>query len=383
LKSPHLTELSFKPPLGGSLQTRTDNTAADRLFSRFALRRVTNSRRQRGLKDMKPENRVLVLTKEEIESVLTIEDTIEVVEEGFKAFNSGRAVVPFPVALQVPDHNGDIHIKPGYIKGYDTYTVKIASGFYDNPKLNLPTSHGMLLLFDSKTGFPLCFEVDRCYLTDLRTAAAGAVAARALSKKSVSKVAVIGTGTQARLQIEALSKVRKFDELRVWGRNPERVKQYVADMKKILNAKIVAARTAEEAVVGSEIVVTATMTSSPLVKAAWIGKGTHITAMGSDSPEKQELETAVLAKADKIVVDSLKQCAGLGEVHHALSDGTIAEKDIHAELGEVLLGKKKGRESDDEITICDLTGIAVQDVVTSQLVYERALKKKIGTYVSV
>jgi len=332
---------------------------------------------------MKPGNRVLVLTKEEIESVLTIEDTIEVVEEGFKAFNSGRAIVPFPVALQVPDHNGDIHIKPGYIKGYDTYTVKIASGFYDNPKLNLPTSHGMLLLFDSKTGFPLCFEVDRCYLTDLRTAAAGAVAARALAKKSVNQVAVIGTGTQARLQIEALSKVRKFDELRVWGRNPERVKQYVADMKKILKAKIVAARTAEEAVVGSEIVVTATMTSSPLVKAAWIGKGTHITAMGSDSPEKQELETAVLAKADKIVVDSLKQCAALGEVHHALSDGTIAEKDIHAELGEVLLGKKKGRESDDEITICDLTGIAVQDVVTSQLVYERALKKKIGTYVSV
>ncbi len=151
---------------------------------------------------MKPENRVLVLTKE----------AIEVVEEGFKAFNSGRAVVPFPVALQIPDHNGDVHIKPGYIKGYDTYTVKIASGFYDNPKLNLPTSHGMLLLFDSKTGFPLCFEVDRCYLTDLRTAAAGAVAARALSKKSVSQVAVVGTGTQARLQIEALSKVRKFDE---------------------------------------------------------------------------------------------------------------------------------------------------------------------------
>jgi ornithine cyclodeaminase/alanine dehydrogenase-like protein (mu-crystallin family) len=105
--------------------------------------------------------------------------------------------------------------------------------------------------------------------------------------------------------------------------------------------------------------------------------------MGSDSPEKQELETALLGKADKIVVDSLRQCAQLGEVHHALEDGTITEKDVHAELGEVLLGKKTGRESDDEITICDLTGIAVQDVVTSQLVYERALKKKIGSYVSV
>lgn len=325
----------------------------------------------------------MVLTKEEIETVLTIEDTIEAVEDGFKAYNSGKAVVPFPVALQVPDHNGDIHIKPGYIKGYDTYTIKIASGFYDNPKLNLPTSHGMLLLFDSRTGFPVCFEVDRCFLTDMRTAAAGAVAARALAKKKVSKVAVIGTGTQARMQIEALSKVHKFDELRVWGRSPEHVSKYVADMKKILKARIVPARTAEEAVVGSEIVVTATMTSTPIIKASWIAKGTHITAMGSDSPEKQELETAVLGKADKIVVDSLKQCASLGEVHHALEDGTIKETDVYAELGEVLLGKKRGRESDEEITVCDLTGIAVQDVVTSQLVYDRALKKKIGSRVRV
>ena len=325
----------------------------------------------------------MVLTKEEIESVLTIKDAIDAVEDGFKAYNSGRAVIPFPVALQVPDHNGDIHIKPGYIKGYGTYTIKIASGFYDNPKLGLATSHGMLLLFDSKTGFPLCFEVDRCFLTDLRTAAAGAVAARALAKKSVGRVAVIGTGTQARLQIEALSKVRKFNELRVWGRSPENVKKYVADMRKVLKAKVVPAKTAEEAVVGSEIVVTTTMSSTPLVKAAWIGSGTHITAMGSDSPEKQELDTALLGKADKIVVDSLKQCAQLGEVHHALKDGTITEKDVHAELGEILLGRKTGRESDDEITICDLTGIAVQDVVTSQLVYERALKKKIGSYVSV
>lgn len=330
---------------------------------------------------------VLVLTKEEIESVLTIPDAIDAVEDGFKAYNSGRTVMPFPVALQVPDHNGDIHIKPGYIKGYDTYTIKIASGFNDNPKLGLATSHGMLLLFDSKTGFPLCFEVDRCYLTNIRTAAAGAVAARALSKKSLSQVAIIGTGTQARLQIEALSKVRKFDELRVWepvqSNRAESVKRYIADMKNILDAKIMAAKTAEEAVVGSDLVVTATMSSVPLVKAAWVGPGTHITAMGSDSPEKQELETALLGKADKIVVDSLKQCARLGEVHHAVEDGTITEEDVHAELGEVLLGKKAGRESDDEITICDLTGIAVQDVVTSQLVYERAIKKKIGSYVGV
>jgi len=325
----------------------------------------------------------LVLSKEEIESVITIDDAIEAVEEGFKAYNSGKAVIPFPVALQVPDHSGDVHIKPGYIKGYDTYTVKIASGFYDNPKVGLPASHGMLLLFDARTGYPLCIEVDRCYLTDLRTAAAGAVAARALAKKDISRVAVIGTGTQARMQITALSRVRDFDELVVWGRNPERVKEYIAAMKDSIDARIVPASTAEEAVSGSDIVVTATMATSPVVKASWLSEGVHITAMGSDSPEKQELESAVLGIADKIVVDSLKQCVNLGEVHHAIGDGTITEEDVHAELGEVLLGSKSGRESDREITVCDLTGIAVQDVVTSQIVYERALKKKIGSSIRV
>jgi len=331
------------------------------------------------------ENRsdVLVLNKEEIESVITIDEAIEAVEDGFKAYNSGKAVIPFPVALQVPDHSGDIHIKPGYVKGYETYTIKVASGFYENPKIGLPVSHGMLILFDSRTGYPVCLEVDQCYLTDLRTAAAGAVAARALAKKSIGRACVIGTGTQARFQIKALSRVRKFDELAVWGRNPERIEKYVADMEGAIDAKIVPASSAEEAVTDSDIVVTATMTSTPIVKASWLKKGVHITAMGSDSPEKQELESAVLKAADKIVVDSLKQCVNLGELHHAIEDGAVSEEDVHAELGEILLGVKSARETDDEITVCDLTGTAVQDVVTSQIVYERALKKKIGTTIRV
>jgi ornithine cyclodeaminase/alanine dehydrogenase-like protein (mu-crystallin family) len=241
----------------------------------------------------------------------------------------------------------------------------------------------MLLLFDSRTGYPVCIEVDQCYLTDLRTAAAGAVAARALAKKSVGRVAVIGTGTQARFQIRALSRVREFDELRVWGRSPEKVEAYIADMRDQVDAEVVAAASAEDAVRGSDIVVTTTMTSVPIVKASWLDEGVHITAMGSDSPEKHELESAVLKRADKVVVDSLKQCLNLGEVHHAVEDGTITEQDVHAELGEVLLGRKAGRESDSEITVADLTGTAVQDVVTSHMVYERALKKGMGTTVRV
>ncbi|MGD9963125.1 MAG: ornithine cyclodeaminase family protein, partial [Thermoplasmata archaeon] len=289
---------------------------------------------------MVDKSKVLVLTKEDIESVVTIDDAIAAVEEGFKAFNSDKAIVPFPVALNVPDGHGDIHIKPGYMKGSSSYTVKIASGFYDNPERGLPVSHGMLLLFDSSTGRPICFEVDRCFLTDLRTAAAGAVAAKVLAKERISTVAVIGTGTQARLQAIALSRVREFRELRVWGRDRKKAEAYASEMSGKLGAKIVVSGTAEDAVRGSDVVITATMSASPVVKVEWISGGTHITAMGSDEPGKQELDTRILARADKVVVDSLKQCARLGEVHHALEDGGMKEEDVHAELGEVLLGNK-------------------------------------------
>jgi ectoine utilization protein EutC len=332
---------------------------------------------------MSEKSEVLVLSKEDIESLVTIEDAIAAVEEGFKAFNSDRAVVPFPVALNIPDGNGDIHIKPGYMKGTPFYTVKMASGFYDNPQRGLPVSHGMLLLFDSKTGHPVCFEVDRCFLTDLRTAAAGAVAAKVLAKKTVAKVAVIGTGTQARLQALALSKVRSFDELRVWGRDIKKAEAYASEMSVKLKSKVTASSTAEEAVRGCDVVITATMSTSPVVRVDWISSGVHITAMGSDEPGKNELDTRILARADKVVVDSLKQCARLGEVHHALEDGSMKEGDVHAELGEVLLGTKPGRESDMEVTVCDLTGIAIQDVAISQVVYEKAKKSGKGFYIEV
>ncbi len=328
-------------------------------------------------------SKVLVLTKEDIESMVTMEDAIAAVEEGFKAFNSDKAVVPFPVALNIPDGHGDIHIKPGYMTGSSSYTVKIASGFYDNPGRGLPVSHGMLLLFDSRTGHPVCFEVDRCFLTDLRTAAAGAVAAKVLAKRKVSKVAVIGTGTQARLQAVALSKVRDFDELRVWGRDRAKAEAYASEMARTLGVTVIATETAEDAVRGSEVVITATMSTSPVVKVEWVSGGTHITAMGSDESGKQELDTRILARADKVVVDSLKQCARLGEVHHALEDGSMKEEDVHAELGEVLLGKKPGRESDKEVTVCDLTGIAIQDVAISQFVYEKAKRSGKGFFIEV
>ena len=185
------------------------------------------------------------------------------------------------------------------------------------------------------------------------------------------------------MSFRSFSQTIRTPDVKNYLSQQDHVKKYVTDMKKVTGARIIPTKTAKDAVVGSDIVVTTTMSTSPLVMASWIGQGAHVTAMGSDSPEKQELETGVLGKADKIVVDSLTQCAKLGEVHHALADGTIVEKDVHGELGEVLLGKKPGRVSDDEITVCDLTGLAVQDVMISQLVYRRALKKGIGSHIRV
>jgi len=204
-----------------------------------------------------------------------------------------------------------------------------------------------------------------------------------LDKKNASKVAVIGTGTQARLQVMALSKVRALEEVRVWGRDRKKAEAYAAEMSGKLGVSVIASATAEDAVRGSDVVITATMSASPLVKVEWISGGTHITAMGSDEPGKQELDTRILARADKVVVDSLKQCARLGEVHHAIEDGSMKESDVHAEIGEVLLGKRPGRESDKEVTVCDLTGIAIQDVAIAQFVYEKAKRAGKGFHMEV
>jgi ornithine cyclodeaminase len=206
---------------------------------------------------------------------------------------------------------------------------------------------------------------------------------RHAAKESVDKVAVIGTGVQARLQIEALSKVREFGAVAVWGRDPLKAARYAEEMSSVLGMRVAVSRSVQEAVAGSDVIVTATMSTEPLVFREWVPKGAHITAVGSDSPEKQELDVGVLASADKVVCDSIQQCARLGELHHAIEKGAMAETDVHGELGEVLLGKKAGREEDDEITVCDLTGLAVQDVVASQLVYERALKRNIGSFMKV
>ncbi len=309
----------------------------------------------------------------EIKKLIGLKEAIPTIEKALAAFSSGKAILPGVINLDLPEFRGEVHVKAAYINGDETYVIKVASGFYDNPGLGLPVGNGLILVFKSRTGELAAVLFDGGYLTELRTAAAGGVAANWLAKSQIEKVAVIGSGMQARFQLKALGEVRSFGEVAVWSRNPENVKKYIGEMAKIFGeVKFYSPETAEEAVREADLVITATPSRQPIVKAAWLKPGVHITAMGSDGPDKQELYPEVLLRADGVFCDSVTQCRQLGEVHQALKAGVISESKITGEIGELILGLKPGRQSADEITIADLTGLGVQDAAIANLFLKQA-----------
>jgi len=324
---------------------------------------------------------VLVLREAEIRDLLDVSSCLQAVEEAFSAYARGRAALPAVINLEVREHDGEVHVKAGHLHGGANYAVKIASGFPGNAGRGLPPNDGLVLVFDAASGAPAALLFDNGFITDRRTGAAGAVAARHLARRDAGVVAVIGCGLQARHQIEALVKVRTLREVRVYGRNSERARACAADLAAtsgLENDHCEAVGSVEAAVAGADIVVTVTPSREPLVKAAWLSPGCHVTAVGSDGPDKQELHQDVLARADLLVADSRSQCLRLGEIHHAVAGGAIGESDIAAELGEITAGLKPGRRSDAQITVCDLTGVGVQDVAAANVVLERARTAGIG-----
>ncbi|MGB4703785.1 MAG: ornithine cyclodeaminase family protein [Candidatus Saccharicenans sp.] len=304
----------------------------------------------------------------EIKDKINLRDAIEAVERSFAAYSSGQAVLPGVINLDLPEFQGEVHVKGAFIRGDEYYVIKVASGFYRNPELGLPVGNGLMLVFRAQTGEPAAVLLDRGYLTEVRTAAAGAVAAKYLAKKSLGKVAVIGSGVQARFQLRALAVVRSFEKVSVWSRHRENVLRYVKEMAgEFSQVKFEGAVSAEDAVFGADLVITATPSRQPIVRAEWLKPGVHITAMGSDGPEKQELFPEVLARADRIFCDSVAQCRRLGELHHALEVGVISEDRVSGEIGELVLGLKPGRQKEEEITVADLTGLGVQDAAIASL----------------
>jgi ornithine cyclodeaminase len=303
---------------------------------------------------------VKLISREEIVAALDDRHAIELLEEGFVALSAGRVTMPPVGHLGMTGPPGECHIKYGYIHGDDFFAVKIATGFYENSALGLPSGSGMTIVFSAKTGFPEVVLDDAGHLTDVRTAMAGCISARHLAPKSIKTIGIVGAGLQARLQLEYLQYVTDCKDVLVWARNEEKSVLFQGDMaEKGFDVSI--ASCVEELCRSSNLIVTTTPSTTPLVLADWVMPGTHITAVGSDGGGKQELDAAVLAKADHCVVDSISQCVLMGESHFAITAGLVDESDLK-ELGAIISGDKTGRQNNSEITIADLTGVAVQDI---------------------
>jgi ornithine cyclodeaminase len=323
--------------------------------------------------------KITILTENEIRQCVDLDqEALAAVEDGFTRLADGKAVMPPIMRIDVPEHNGEVDVKSAYLQGLDSFAVKMSSGFFDNYKLGLPSLGGMMILLSSKVGFPQALLLDNGYLTDVRTGLAGAIAAKYLARQRLGTVGVIGAGGQARYQVRALKLVGDFEKVLVYNRTPERVDKYIEEMTAVLDADVLQATSIADVVRQSDVLITTTPTKKPFIKADWLHPGLHITAMGSDAEEKNELEPAVLGRADLLVCDRKSQVFRLGEHHHALAAGVITEDDDIVELGELTAGRHPGRENDQQITVCDLTGTGVQDTAIALLAYRKAQEKGLG-----
>jgi alanine dehydrogenase len=336
------------------------------------------------LEEREKEMNILLLSEQEIAGLLSMDETLEVVELAFRESALGYTQMPPKVYLKYQQHNGDLRTLPAYLERLDISSVKIVNVHPDNlRKHGLPTIMATILLVDPKTGQPLAILGGR-NITAMRTGAAGGIAAKYLAQKDPQIASFIGAGVQARAQLSALLSVfSSLKEIRVWDVWLEAAEAFVVEIRAQnpqLKAKI--AGTPETAVEGANIVVTTTPSTKPLIMNDWISQGTHLNCVGADAPGKEEIDPAILRRS-KIVVDDLQQASQNGEINVPLSNGLISKGDIWAELGEIVAGIKQGRTSPNEITVFDATGLAIQDAVTAELVYRKAIGKKIGHIIAI
>ena len=320
---------------------------------------------------------IRMLTEAEIRTLIDPAEALAAVREAFVAFADGRATLPDVIGMEFHDHNGEAHIKGAYLHGAPYWSIKAATGFYDNPALGLPVLGGLSLVFSATTGLLDTLLLDNGYLTELRTGAAGALAADLLARREIEQALIIGAGGQARYQLEALLGVRQPQRVIVYARRPEAAEAYAAEMEERQGITIAVAPELREAVVTSDLIVTATPSRTPLIEAAWLRPGVHITAMGSDFPDKQELAVDVLARADVVAADHPPQAATQGETHHAVATGRLSLEEV-VPLAAIAAGHTRGREHDDQITVADLTGLGIQDAALANAVVTLAKQRGIG-----
>lgn len=289
-------------------------------------------------------------------------------ERAFTALAHDLVISPTPLGVTFPETHGEVHVKGAYIKDAPIFAFKVATGFYGNVELGVPTGSGMVLIFDAETGFPLGVLGDNGYLTDLRTAAAGALAARHLTPRRPLVVAMVGAGVQGRFQAELIRRVRDFQEIRVWSRQASTRRHYASVMTPRLEMPVRQCAEVGEAVEGADLVVTATPARNPLILPGMLKPGATVIALGSDGPQKQELSVEVVLAADKLVTDVTAQCIRLGELHHAVKSGSLPIEEIYAELGSIVTGETPGRVGDETI-VCDLTGSGAQDAAIAEVAW--------------
>ncbi|SAK87723.1 ectoine utilization protein EutC [Caballeronia fortuita] len=302
-------------------------------------------------------------------------DAIEQVEAAFKSLATEAVAMPPILRLDIPEHAGEVDVKTAYLPGFSSFAIKVSPGFFDNPSLGLPSLNGLMLVLSARTGLTEAVLLDNGYLTAVRTAAAGAVASRWLARKDAKRVAIIGAGEQARLQLKALRLVRDIEHVTVWARDAKRAQQFARDCEDL---RCDVADSVNHALKHADIAITTTPSRDPLIHARDLHPGLHITAMGSDAEHKNEIAPDVFAKAH-YVCDRLQQVRVLGELHHAIVAGVTHAHASFAELGEVIAGKAQGRAGDDDITVCDLTGTGAQDTAIATLAIRRARAARAGT----
>ena len=325
----------------------------------------------------------LILGREEVESLLNMEITIRAVENAFKEMGEGRIKMPPRIPIVLEEYSGATGFMPAYIEKTRVMGIKIMSHYGQNPqKFNLPYLIGLIVLSNPETGYPYAI-MDAGFITTMRTGAAGAVGAKYLSRKDSEIAGVIGLGDQGKSQIVALDKVRKIRKVKAYDISKESQANFAKEMRDKIDSDIEIVESAKMAVKDVDILITCTPSTRPIVKGEWIDKGTHITAIGADMPEKEELYPNAFEKIDKIVVDSKEQAIITGELSIPISEEVITENDIYSTIGEIVAGKKAGREHYEEITLFKSTGLAIQDISTAYEVYKRAKRKRKGTEVEI
>ncbi len=325
---------------------------------------------------------MLILSEKQVETLIDIDELIAALERAHIQYSTGKAVMPVRLVVPLPQIDGRITSMPGFLNEDQALGMKVVTYFQNNPQQNLPSILATIMLFSHENG-KMIAVMDGSYITAIRTACASAMASKVLSNPTGSVLGILGAGVQARAHITALARVRTIHSIKIYspsGTSASCVKQ---EMTSEIGVEIEVANSAEEAVRGADLIVTATTAKQPILPAQWLKAGAHINAVGSHRPDLRELDGTTLARS-KVFVDSREAImAECGDVLLALAEKSITADQVQAEIGEVLAGTKPGRTGAEEVTLYKSVGIAIQDVATAQLVYHKALQRGVGTDVVV